>query len=289
MSSVRRGTNYMQPLKQSTAATRLIGPVLDSVGVAYTGAVIGDFNITKNGTTAAMASAASATHSHEGHYLLAFTTGNTDTLGELSVSCNKSTYAMPVSRWTVLTSGMFDALVTNGNVSTLTAVGLLDTALSGHTTSGTVGGALSDAGSAGDPLENELGGYASGTAGAALARVGTGTITVRSPIDTDGRLTIIRGDDYRTADGWALEWTDTENIWPSLTGTTPTLTIQGTAFSGTVVDANTVRVELTSTQTTALTKTTVPTGRYYLRIADSHGHTITLASGTARVKDPGDA
>ena len=102
-----------QLLKQSTAASVLVGPVLDSTGAAYTSMAIGDFNITKNGTTAAMASAATATHSHNGHYIIALTTGNTDTLGRLAISCNKSTYTMGRYTATVLTSSTFDAIVTN--------------------------------------------------------------------------------------------------------------------------------------------------------------------------------
>lgn len=108
----------MELLKQNTAATILVGPVLDSTGAAYTGMAITDFNLTKNGTTAAMAAAASVTHSHEGHYLLTFTTGNTDTLGRLVVSCNKSGYAMPPARFSVLKSTAFDALITNGDILT---------------------------------------------------------------------------------------------------------------------------------------------------------------------------
>ena len=111
----------MQPLKQSTAATVLVGPVLDSTGAAYTGMAIGDFNITKNGTTAAMAATATATHSHEGHYLIALTTGNSDTLGRLDISCNKSTYAMPPGRFEVLTATAFDTLVTNGTLASTTS------------------------------------------------------------------------------------------------------------------------------------------------------------------------
>lgn len=113
----------MRWLKQSTAATVLVGPVLDSAGAAYTGMVIGDFNITKNGTTAAMASAATATHSHNGMYLIATTTGNTDTLGAVAISCNKATYAMAPFRASVIAAALFDQVVTNGTAygtSTLT-------------------------------------------------------------------------------------------------------------------------------------------------------------------------
>ena len=54
-------------LKQSTSAVVLVGPVLDASGVAVTTAVIGDFTLTKNGTSAAM-SGNTISHSHNGHY-----------------------------------------------------------------------------------------------------------------------------------------------------------------------------------------------------------------------------
>ena len=107
----------MQVLKQSTTATILVGPVLDADGAAYTSAVIGDFNITKNGSTAALAAAATATHSHNGMYLVALTTGNTDTLGRLDVSMNNTSYGMTNHRYEVLSANQFDALVTNGSVT----------------------------------------------------------------------------------------------------------------------------------------------------------------------------
>jgi hypothetical protein len=107
----------MQLLKQSTAATVEVGPVLDANGDPYTGASAADFNITKNGTTAALASPTTATHSHNGTYLVALTTGNTDTLGRLSISMNKATYAMTIFRYEVLAANQFDAIVTNGNVT----------------------------------------------------------------------------------------------------------------------------------------------------------------------------
>src|SRR4051812_49306296 len=106
----------MQLLKVSTAATTIVGPILDSTGANYTGAVIGDLNITKNGTTAAMAAAATLTHDHNGYYLLAFIAGNTDTLGRLEISCNKAGYAMPVARFSVLAAANFDILITNGTL-----------------------------------------------------------------------------------------------------------------------------------------------------------------------------
>ena len=105
----------MQYLKQSTAATVLVGPVLDADGAAVTGAVIGDFRLAKNGTVSTM-SGNTISHSHNGCYLITLTTANTDTLDRLSISVGNTSYSMTVFRYTVLTSGMFDALITNGRI-----------------------------------------------------------------------------------------------------------------------------------------------------------------------------
>jgi len=103
----------MHLLKKDATATVLVGPVLDADGLAVATAVIGDFNLTKNGTTAALASAATATHSHNGNYLIALTTGNTDTLGRLVISVNNAAMAMSSIHYEVLAGATFDALVTN--------------------------------------------------------------------------------------------------------------------------------------------------------------------------------
>ena len=103
----------MQLLKQGTAASILVGQVLDSSGAVYTGMAIGDFNITKNGAGAALAAAATATHDHNGHYAIALTTGNTDTPGRIAITCNKTGYVMPPHHFEVLTAKTFDAIVTN--------------------------------------------------------------------------------------------------------------------------------------------------------------------------------
>ena len=126
----------MQLLKQSTAATVLVGPV-SSADAAYTGAAIGDFNITKNGTTAALASPATATHSHNGYYLIALGTGNVDTLGRVDISLNATAYFMTLHRYTVVTANQFDALITNG---TATPAAIADATLSGLTSGPTTGG-----------------------------------------------------------------------------------------------------------------------------------------------------
>ena len=129
-------------LKQSTSAVVLVGPVLDASGVAVATAVIGDFTLTKNGTSAAM-SGNTISHSHNGHYAITLTTANTDTIGRLTISVNNTAQAMPVFRWDICQPSVYDALFANavnttgglpaatgaisalaGAVSTLTAAGV---------------------------------------------------------------------------------------------------------------------------------------------------------------------
>ena len=100
--------------KQSTAATVIIGPVLDSTGAEYASAVIGDLSISKNGgTLTALASAATLTLIANGQYTLVLTTANVDTLGRAQITCNKSTYQVPSIELMVLPATVYDAIVTN--------------------------------------------------------------------------------------------------------------------------------------------------------------------------------
>ena len=98
--------------KQSTAATLIVGPILDSAGAEYTGAVIGDLSISKNGgTLTALAAAATLIHIANGQYTLVMTTGNLDTLGRLQITCNKSTYQMPPIGLNIVPAMVFDSMV----------------------------------------------------------------------------------------------------------------------------------------------------------------------------------
>jgi hypothetical protein len=99
----------MQVLKIATVATVIVGPVLDSGGLAVTSAVIGDFRITAGGTTSTLASPATATHSHNGHYTIALSTGNTGSIGLLTISSGNSNHAMPPSRFQVVNAATYDA------------------------------------------------------------------------------------------------------------------------------------------------------------------------------------
>lgn len=107
----------MRPFRLSTVVTLRIGPCLDSAGAEYTGLVIGDLTLTKAGTSAAMAAAATLTHIANGHYSLVTIVGNTDTIGSLRIDCNKATYQIPPVEGEVLPATVFDALVTNATTA----------------------------------------------------------------------------------------------------------------------------------------------------------------------------
>jgi hypothetical protein len=109
--------------KQSTAATLIVGPILDSTGAEYTSAVIGDLSISKNGgTLTAMASAATLTHIANGQYTLVTTTGNLDTLGRAQITCNKSTYQMPTVNLMVVPANVYDSIVLGSDALDVSAI-----------------------------------------------------------------------------------------------------------------------------------------------------------------------
>ena len=98
----------MQLLKQSTASTVYVGPVLDSAGAAVTTAVVGDFRLVKNGTAATL-SGATMTHDANGYYTVALTTTNTDTTGRLTLAVGNTAMSMSTHRYSVLLASVYDA------------------------------------------------------------------------------------------------------------------------------------------------------------------------------------
>ena len=107
----------MHLLRQSTVATVLVGPVLDSTGAAVTTAVVGDFKIGKEGSTATL-SGATVTHDGNGYYRIALTTGNTDTVGRLTIYSGNTSHSMGVRALMVLLPSVYDALVANATNTT---------------------------------------------------------------------------------------------------------------------------------------------------------------------------
>lgn len=132
------------------------------------------------------------------------------------------------------------------------------------------------------------GSYASGTAGHALGQIGSAQITITSPVDTSGNITVRQGFDYFAADGLAIDITDSADAWPTLSGATVTAQIRdgALAITASIITATgsgkKVRLEPTAAQTASL-----PPGeyRYVLSATLSGGHVVPLASGNWTVLD----
>jgi len=98
-------------IRQSTARTILIGPILDADGVAKTDEVVGSILASKNGgAPAALNASATLTHTQAGYYRLALTTTDTNTLGCLELTLNSGTNTMPIRSLNVLAQAAWDAL-----------------------------------------------------------------------------------------------------------------------------------------------------------------------------------
>ena len=99
-------------VKQSTAKTITFGPVLDTSGLPYTGAIAyTDAKIYKNGSDGALDASATFTHKNEGVYALALTVNDTDTLGTVEVALNLSSYAASPFKTNVILANTYDSLV----------------------------------------------------------------------------------------------------------------------------------------------------------------------------------
>ncbi len=106
--------------KQSTARTFIVGPVLDADGVAVTDCVIGDFKVSKNGgAPGALDGSATLTHRNTGHYSLAATANDLDTLGTAQFVIDDTVNACQPVAFQVVPANVFDSLV--GGTDTLQA------------------------------------------------------------------------------------------------------------------------------------------------------------------------
>jgi hypothetical protein len=98
----------MSIIRQSTARTILVGPILDSLGAAKTDEVVASIKVTKNGTAGAIHPSATLTHDHAGKYRLAYTATDSDTVGLLEFSLNSGTNDMPIVRLCVVEEAVYD-------------------------------------------------------------------------------------------------------------------------------------------------------------------------------------
>jgi len=137
---------------------------------------------------------------------------------------------------------------------------------------------ISDAAAGADPLLNDVpGDYPQGTGGWALGRVKGELITTSVPVASNGKVTIDSGDDYKTADGRALQWQSDD--WSSLSGATIELALSSGLKTPGSISGTTVSVELTAAQTRKLR------GKYrYALEAAKDGRQRTLAVGTFEVR-----
>lgn len=98
-------------VRQSTARTYMVGPVLDADGAAVTDGVVADFKISKNGAApAGLDGSATLAHRHTGHYSLALTAGDHDTVGTAQITLDDSVNACPAMNLQVVEEAVFDAL-----------------------------------------------------------------------------------------------------------------------------------------------------------------------------------
>ena len=178
------------------------------------------------------------------------------------------------------------SLMTTPPTAAAIADAVWDEATADHQTAGTTGKALSTAGSAADPLTNTVpGSYASGTAGAALGRIGSGQITTTSIVAQSGNVTTVAGDDYNATDGRAIDWTDSSASWPDLTGASILVTVKSgsttlMAKAGSVVTptgaSKQVRVQPTAADTRAIG---VGTYDFDVQATLASGRIVTLLTG----------
>ena len=126
-------------------------------------------------------------------------------------------------------------------------------------------------------------------AAAVVAGIGGADVTISSPVASDGTtITIVRGDDYNSADGRSIIWTgETDDQWPDLTGATVVLTA--------INKSDLLKKTLTVTQPTGTqsfnmqlnnAETEITSGRYKYDVQATlaSGHVITLLVGELMVK-----
>jgi len=234
-------------LKQSTAATVVIGPFVDDTdGVTTEEALTisqADIRLTKNGGTFAQTNNGSgASHMENGYYSVPLDTTDTDTLGRLRVSVNESG-ALPVWRdFQVVPANVHDSLV-----------GGSDT-LQGDTTQWN-GSNVATPDSAGHPVVTVKDGTGTGEIDTA-----SGTILLRSATET--QIDAIETDTNSLNDtkiGQTLNLTASGNIgidWANVENPTTALDLAGTDIQ--LVDTTTTNTDMRGTDSAFLAANAPP-------------------------------
>jgi len=127
----------MQFAKIDTAKNVLIGPILDSDGVAKTDEVVGNIKLSVNGgAPGALDGSATLTHRNTGHYSLALQAADIDTLGTADVVLDSGTNAMQPVRLQVVPANVYDSLVSGSDYLDVNLAQWLDTAPESPDTAG---------------------------------------------------------------------------------------------------------------------------------------------------------
>lgn len=270
--------------------------VASKVGATGLTVTIDVWELTQAGGATEIVTAGSASEIGDGLYKYTLSSGAVDAVGEYIAVFKTATTTVDAQHipalWIVGRGGVenIDAAISSRNATTpptaaAVADAVWDEASAGHVAAGSTGALLAAAGAAADPLLNLVpGSYVTGTAGAALGRIGNAAITVVSPVASDGTsINLVYGDDYMAADARALSFQSDD--WPVLTGATIALRVQGaTAISlaGSVLAADQVQVELTYTQIETIG---IGTRRYDLQATlATSAHVVTLATGLFTVE-----
>jgi hypothetical protein len=140
-----------------------------------------------------------------------------------------------------------------------------------------------------------------GTTGFNLNRLAGTTVTVSSPTDSSGTISLVRGDDYDAADSREISFSSTG--WADLTGATAvTLSIRkrasktglGTTLRATISDTSGSRVVGGGTQTVVFEPTAAQTADldvgtaacvYDVQATLASGNIVTLSSGVVNVTE----
>jgi hypothetical protein len=95
--------------RQSTARTVTVGPMLDAAGAFVSDGVVADFKISKNGgAPAALNGSATLTHRNTGHYSLALTASDLDTVGQAEIVIDDTVNGCPIKEITVVEEAVYD-------------------------------------------------------------------------------------------------------------------------------------------------------------------------------------
>lgn len=114
------------------------------------------------------------------------------------------------------------------------------------------------------------------------------SVSYVGPVAASGDITLVTGDDYLTADGRQLKFTDTAGLWPTLTGATAVLKVGTGPGSGATLSSSATIVTATGSNkevdvaVTRAQSATLAVGTFYkyaLIATLSDGSVVTLSSG----------